>query len=81
MSKAILKRSKLETIKEDSKEEADINLRKGSNPYQYNVMDDFWWIPTNMFFRDLMKIGPYRESIQQYLTAIKRKQQRDVKAT
>jgi len=41
MSKAILKRSKLETIKEDSKEEADINLRKGSNPYQYNVMDDF----------------------------------------
>jgi len=33
-----------------------------------------------MFFRDLMKIGSYQESIQQYLVAVKRKQQRDVKA-
>jgi len=27
-----------------------------------------------------MKIGPYRESMQQYLAAIERKQQREVKA-
>ena len=60
MPKAILKRPNLETIKEDQ-EEADVNLRKGSNPYQYNVVDDFRWIPTNMFFGDLMKVGPYRE--------------------
>ena len=33
-----------------------------------------------MFFRDLMKIGPYRELMQQYLAAVERKQQRDVKA-
>ncbi len=61
--KAILKRPNLETI-EKNPEEADVNLRRGSNPYQYNVVDDFRWTSTNMFFGDLMKIGPYRESIQ-----------------
>ncbi len=40
-SKAILKRPNLETIEEELKEEADVNLRRGSNPYQYNVVDDF----------------------------------------
>ena len=64
MPKAILKRSDLETIKEDLEEEADVNLRRGSNPYQYNVIDDFRWISTNMFFGDLMKIGSYWESMQ-----------------
>ncbi len=38
--KAILKRSNLETIEENLKE-VDVNLRRGSNPYQYNVVDDF----------------------------------------
>ena len=38
--KAILKRSNLETI-EENPEEADVNLRRGSNPYQYNVIDNF----------------------------------------
>ena len=42
ISKAILKRSNLETInKTEEDEEADMNLRKGSNQYQYNVIDDF----------------------------------------
>src|SRR6266540_2461677 len=72
MSKVILKRPNLETIKENQ-EEADVNLRRGSNPYQYNVVNDFQWILTNIFFEDLMKIGPYRESMQQYLAAIERK--------
>src|SRR6266542_271758 len=40
MPKAILKRPNLETIEEDQ-EEADVNLRSGSNPHQYNVVDDF----------------------------------------
>ncbi len=79
MSKAILKKPNLETIEEDQ-EEAEVNLRRGSNPYQYNVIDDFRWTPTNMFFGDLMKIGPYRESMQQYLAAVKRKEQKNVKA-
>ncbi len=39
-SKVILKRSDLKTIEENS-EEADVNLKKGSNPYQYNAIDDF----------------------------------------
>jgi len=39
-SKVILKRPNLKTIKENS-EEADINLKRGSNLYQYNVVDDF----------------------------------------
>ncbi len=61
--KAILKRPNLETIEEDSEEEAEVNLRRGSNPYQYNVVDDFRWTLINIFFGDLMKIGLYRESI------------------
>src|SRR6266545_8183131 len=77
--KAILKKSNLETIREDE-EEAEVNLRRGSNPYQYNVVDDFRWTLTNMFFGDLMKVGPYRESMQQYIAAIERKEQRSVKA-
>src|SRR6266540_5583086 len=76
--KAILKRSNLETIEED--QEAEVNLRRGSNPYQYNVVDNFKWTLTNMFFRDLMKVGPYRESMQQYLAAVERKEQKDIKA-
>ncbi len=61
MLKAILKRPNLETIEED--QEAEVNLRRGSNSYQYNVVDDFRWTPTNMFFGNLMKVGPYRESM------------------
>src|SRR6266540_1725362 len=80
MPKVILKRPNLETIEEDQKE-ANVNLRRGSNPYQYNVVDDFRWTLTNIFFRDLMKIGSYRESMQQYLAAVERKEQRSVKAT
>src|SRR6266542_2805240 len=79
MSKVILKRPNLETI-EEKQEEADINLRRGSNLHQYNIVNDFRWTSTNMFFGDLMKIGPYRESIQQYLAAVDRKKQRSVKA-
>jgi len=41
MPKTILKRPNLETIEEDSEKEADVNLRKDSNLYQYNVVDDF----------------------------------------
>src|SRR6266540_2103961 len=33
-----------------------------------------------MFFGDFMKVGPYRESMQQYLAALERKEQRSVKA-
>src|SRR6266508_1429037 len=33
-----------------------------------------------MFFGNLMKVGPYRESMQQYLAALERKEQRSVKA-
>ena len=32
-----------------------------------------------MFFGDLMKVGPYRESMQQYLAAVERKEQKSVK--
>ncbi len=78
--KAILKKLNPKTIEEDQ-EEADVNFRRGSNPYQYNVVDDFRWTPTNMFFEDLMRIGSYRESMQQYLAAVERKEQRNVKVT
>ncbi len=58
--KTILKQPNLETIEEDQ-EEADVNLRRGSNPYQYNVINDFRQTLTNIFFKDLMKIGSYHE--------------------
>ncbi len=79
MPKVILKRPNLKTIEEDQ-EEADVNLRRGSNPYQYNIVDDFRWTLTNMFFEDLMKIESYREFMQQYLVAVEKKEQRSVKA-
>ena len=34
-----------------------------------------------MFFGNLMKIGPYRKFMQQYLAAVERKEQRNMKAT
>src|SRR6266498_3811385 len=80
MFKVILKKPNLETIEEEQ-EEADVSLRRSSNPYQYNVVDDFRWTPTNMFFGYLMKVGSYRESMQQYLAAVERKEQKSVKAT
>jgi len=78
--KAILKQSNLKTIKEDQ-EKANVNLRRGSNSYQYNVINDFGWTLTNMFFGDLMKIRSYKEFMQQYLAAMERKEQKNVKAT
>ncbi len=59
--KAILKWPNLETIKED--EEADVNLKRDSSLYQYNVVDNFCQISTNIFFEDLMKIGLYHKSM------------------
>src|SRR6266498_1524139 len=79
MPKVILKKPNLEIIEKDS-EEAEVNLRRGSNLYQYNVVDDFRWTLTNMFFGDLMKVEPYRKSMQQYLAAVERKEQKSVKA-
>ena len=61
-SKVILKQLNFKTI-EENQEEADINLKRGSNSYQYNVINDFKQISTNIFFENLMKIGLYRESI------------------
>jgi len=41
ISKAILKRLNLETINETEGEKANVNLKRSSNSYQYNVVDDF----------------------------------------
>ncbi len=41
ISKAILKRPNLETINETEGEKANVNLKRSSNSYQYNVVDDF----------------------------------------
>ncbi len=39
--KVILKWLNLKIIKEVKNKEADINLKRGLNPYQYNVIDNF----------------------------------------
>src|SRR6266542_1465857 len=36
-------------------------------------------MPTNIFFRDLVQLPKYRESLQQYLAVVERKNQRKVK--
>ncbi len=63
--KSILKKSEVE--------DNQVNLRRDSNPYQYDVVSDFRWTPTNTFFGDLVQIPKYRESLQQYLAAVERK--------
>jgi len=60
-------------------EESQVNLRRDSNSYQYDVVSDFRWTPSNTFFGDLIQIPKYRESLQQYLAAVERKSQREVK--
>ena len=68
-------------LKKPEEEESQVNLRRDSNPYQYNVVSDFRWTLTNTFFGDLVQIPKYRESLQQYLAAVERKNQRKVKNT
>ena len=66
-------------LKKPDVEDNQVNLRRDSNPYQYDVVSDFRWTPTNTFFGDLVQIPKYRESLQQYLAAVERKNQREVK--
>jgi len=68
-------------LKKPDEEENQVNLRRDSNPYQYDVVNDFRWTPTNTFFGDLVQIPKYRKSLQQYLIAVERKNQREVKNT
>ncbi len=68
-------------LKKPEEEESQVNLRRDSNPYQYDVVNDFRWTLTNTFFGDLVQIPKYRESLQQYLAAVERKNQREVKNT
>ena len=57
-------------LKKPEEEESQVNLRRDSNPYQYDIVSDFRWTPTNTFFGDLVQIPKYRESLQQYLAAV-----------
>ena len=41
-------------LKKLKEEESQVNLRRNSNPYQYDVVNDFRWTPTNTFFGDLV---------------------------
>jgi len=51
-------------LKKPDEEDNQVNLRRDSNPYQYDIVNDFRWIPSNTFFGDLVQIPKYRESIQ-----------------
>ncbi len=66
-------------MKKPEEEDNQVNLRRDSNPYQYDIVNDFRWTSSNTFFGDLVQIPKYRESIQQYLAAVERKNQREVK--
>jgi len=66
-------------LKKPEKEDNQVNLKRDTNPYQYDVVNDFRWTSINTFFGDLVQIPKYRESLQQYLAAVERKNQREVK--
>ena len=57
-------------LKKPEVEDNQVNLRRDSNPYQYDVVNDFRWTLTNTFFGDLIQIPKYRESLQHYLAAV-----------
>ena len=60
-------------LKKLEEEDNQVNLRRDSNPYQYDIVNDFRWTSSNTFFGDLVQIPKYRKSIQQYLAAVERK--------
>ena len=43
-------------LKKPEVEDSQVNLRRDSNPYQYDIVNDFRWTPTNTFFGDLVQI-------------------------
>ena len=57
-------------LRKPEEEDNQVNLRRDSNPYQYDIVNNFRWTPSNTFFRDLVQIPKYRKSIQQYLAAV-----------
>jgi len=66
-------------LKKSDEEDNQVNLRRDSNSYQYDIVNDFRWTPSNIFFGDLVQIPKYRESLQQYLVVVERKNQRKIK--
>ena len=50
-------------LKKPEVEDNQVNLRRDSNLYQYDVVNDFRWTLTNTFFGDLVQISKYRESL------------------
>ena len=41
-------------LKKLEEEDNQVNLRRDSNPYQYNIVNNFRWTPSNTFFGDLV---------------------------
>ncbi len=82
ISKSILKRSKVknkEKIKTKTSE-IKINLKKKSNIYRYDIINDIRWIPTNIFFEDLIEIEQYQRKLWQYLDLVKKQKTNKVKS-
>ncbi len=40
-----------------------INLKRKSNIYKYNIIDDIRWILVNIFFKNLIKIEQYKKKL------------------
>ncbi len=60
--------------------EVKVNLRWKSNIYRYDIIDDFRWIPTNIFFRDLVEIKQYRDKLKQYIDSVEKKKTNKIKS-
>jgi len=80
--KMILKKSKVGDKEEIETEtsEVEVNLRRGSSIYRYDIINDFKWIPANIFFRDLVEIKQYRDKLKQYIDSIKKRKVNEVKS-
>ncbi len=79
--KMILKKSKVGDKEEIETEtsEVEVNLRRGSSIYRYDIINDFKWIPANIFFRDLVEIKQYRDKFKQYIKSVERRKINEVK--
>ncbi len=80
--KMILKKPKIEDKEEVEIEtsEIEINLRRGSSIYKYNIINDFKQIPANIFFKNLIEIKQYKDKLKQYIDSIEKKKANEVKS-
>ncbi len=80
--KMILKKPKVEDKVEDEIEtsKVEVNLRRESSIYRYNIINDFRQISANIFFGDLVEIKQYKDKLKQYIDLVEKRKVNKVKS-